>query len=141
MTAGFLHMLPRHTRTGARKRLLDGRGMWEDAEAVVEAVGKNEHVIRVCWMLSIAIVGLVITNVLDPTGAQQVVGCDCGNEDLKWGTIFLQCLVAPGMLMRSSVAHGLSCLRPGKQSDRDSGIMRGSENILLIHSVFSQTLR
>jgi len=29
---------------------------------------------RVCWMVSIAIAGLVITKVLDPGMAQQVVG-------------------------------------------------------------------
>ena len=36
--------------------------------------GKNEQVMRVCWALVIAIVGLVITKVLNPVAAQQVVG-------------------------------------------------------------------
>ena len=48
--------------------------MQADAEAVVEAVGKNEQVMRVCRTLVIAIVGLVITKVLNPVAAQQVVG-------------------------------------------------------------------
>ena len=50
------------------------RGMQADAEAVVEAVGKNEQVMKVIWTLVIAITGLVITKVLDPGMAQQVVG-------------------------------------------------------------------
>ena len=50
------------------------RGMQADAQAVVDAFGKNEHVMRVIWMLSIAIAGLVVTKVLDPAAAQQVVG-------------------------------------------------------------------
>ncbi len=52
--------------------------MWGDADAVVEVFGKSEWVMRVCWKVSIAIVGLVITNVLDPTGAQLVVGVITG---------------------------------------------------------------
>jgi len=36
--------------------------------------GKNEHVMRVIWALSMAIIGLVITKVLDPVVAQEVVG-------------------------------------------------------------------
>jgi len=50
------------------------RGILADADAVVEEFGKNEHVIRVIWALSIAIVGLVLTKVLDPAAAQQVIG-------------------------------------------------------------------
>ena len=41
---------------------------------VVEAFGKNEQVMKVIWALSMAIIGLVITKVLDPGVAQQVVG-------------------------------------------------------------------
>jgi hypothetical protein len=48
--------------------------MQADAQAVVEAFGKNEHVMRVCWALVVAMAGLVITKVLDPGVAQQVVG-------------------------------------------------------------------
>ena len=50
------------------------RGMQVDAQAVVEAFGKNEHVMRVCWMVSIAIARLAITKALDPGVAQEVVG-------------------------------------------------------------------
>jgi len=48
--------------------------MQADAQAMVEAFGKNEQVMRVIWALFIAIAGLVITKVLDPGVAQQVVG-------------------------------------------------------------------
>ena len=50
------------------------RWMQADADAVVEAIGKNEHVMKVMWALVIAMTGLVITKVLDPGMAQQVVG-------------------------------------------------------------------
>ena len=50
------------------------RGMQADAQAVVDAFGKNEQVMKVIWTLVIAIIGLVITKVLDPGVAQQVVG-------------------------------------------------------------------
>ena len=50
------------------------RGMQADAQAVVDAFGKNEQVMKVIWTLVIAIAGLVITKVLDPGMAQQVVG-------------------------------------------------------------------
>jgi hypothetical protein len=50
------------------------RGMHADAQAVVDAFGKNEQVMKVIWALFIAIAGLVITKVLDPGMAQQVVG-------------------------------------------------------------------
>ena len=50
------------------------RGMQADAQAVVDAFGKNEQVMKVIWTLVIAITGLVITKVLDPGMAQQVVG-------------------------------------------------------------------
>jgi hypothetical protein len=54
------------------------RGMQADAEAVVEVFGKNEQVMKVIWALAIAIAGLVITKVLDPGAAQQVVGVITG---------------------------------------------------------------
>ena len=50
------------------------RGMQADAQAVVDAFGKNEQVMKVIWTLVIAMTGLVITKVLDPGMAQQVVG-------------------------------------------------------------------
>ena len=48
--------------------------MQADAQAVVDAFGKNEHVMRVIWALVVAMTGLVITKVLDPGMEQQVVG-------------------------------------------------------------------
>ncbi|MCX6696066.1 MAG: hypothetical protein NTV84_00590 [Methanoregula sp.] len=51
-----------------------GRGMQADAQAVIEAFGKNEHVMKVIWALVVTIKGLVITKVLDPGMAQEVVG-------------------------------------------------------------------
>ena len=50
------------------------RGMQADAQAVVEAFGKNEQVMKVIWALVIAMTGLGITKVLDPGMAHQVVG-------------------------------------------------------------------
>jgi hypothetical protein len=50
------------------------RGMQADAQAVVEAFGKNEPVMKVIWALVVAMTGLVITKVLDPGMAQQVMG-------------------------------------------------------------------
>jgi len=48
--------------------------MQVDANAVVEAFGNNDLVMRVCWVLVVAIAGMVITKVLDPGVAQQEVG-------------------------------------------------------------------
>jgi len=48
--------------------------MQADAQAVVDAFGKNEQVMKVIWTLVIALTGLVITKVLDPGMAQQLVG-------------------------------------------------------------------
>jgi len=50
------------------------RGILVDAQAVVDAFGKNEQVMKVIWMLVVAITGLVITKVLDPGVVQEVVG-------------------------------------------------------------------
>jgi len=50
------------------------RGMQANAHAVVDAFGKNEQVMKVIWALVIAMTGLVITKVLDPGMAQQIVG-------------------------------------------------------------------
>ena len=50
------------------------QGMQADALAVVDAFGKNAQVMTVIWALFIAIAGLVLTKVLDPGAAQQVVG-------------------------------------------------------------------
>jgi len=47
------------------------RGMQADAQAVVDAFGKNEHVMRVIWALVLIIIGLVATQALCPGKAQQ----------------------------------------------------------------------
>ena len=50
------------------------QAMRADADAAIEAFGKNEQVKRVFWTLFIAMGGLVLARVLDPVTAQQVVG-------------------------------------------------------------------
>ncbi len=50
------------------------RAMKADADAAIEAFGKNEHVKKVFWTLFIAMAGLVLARVVDPETAQQVVG-------------------------------------------------------------------
>jgi len=49
------------------------RAMKTDADAVIEAFGKNEQVKKVFWTLFVAMAGLVLARVLDPATAQQVV--------------------------------------------------------------------
>ena len=48
--------------------------MKADAEAAIEAFGKNEQVKRVFWTLFVAMAGLVLARVVDPVTAQQIVG-------------------------------------------------------------------
>ena len=48
--------------------------MKADADAAIEAFGKNEQVKRVFWTLFVVMAGLVLTRVVDPVTAQQVVG-------------------------------------------------------------------
>jgi hypothetical protein len=48
--------------------------MKADADAVIDAFGKNEQVKRVFWTLFVAMAGLVLARVVDPVTAQQVVG-------------------------------------------------------------------
>ncbi len=54
------------------------QAMRADADAAIEAFGKNEQVKRVFWTLFIAMAGLVLARVLDPVTAQQVVGMITG---------------------------------------------------------------
>jgi hypothetical protein len=54
------------------------RGMKEDANAVIDAFGKNEHVWKVFWTVFVAMAGLVLARVVDPATAQQVVGIITG---------------------------------------------------------------
>jgi hypothetical protein len=52
--------------------------MKADADAAIEAFGKNEQVKRVFWTLFIAMAGLVLAHVLDPVTAQQIVSMIMG---------------------------------------------------------------
>ncbi|MFA4877059.1 MAG: hypothetical protein WC586_06565 [Methanoregula sp.] len=52
--------------------------MKADADAVIEAFGKNEQVRKVFWTLFVAMAGLVLARVVDPGMAQQVVGAMAG---------------------------------------------------------------
>jgi hypothetical protein len=54
------------------------QAMKADADAAIEAFGKNEQVKRVFWTLFVAITGLVMARVVDPVTAQQVVGIITG---------------------------------------------------------------
>jgi len=49
------------------------RAMKADADAVIEAFGKNEQVKKVFWTLFVAIAGLMLARVVDPVTAQQIV--------------------------------------------------------------------
>ena len=59
-------------------KLVQG-AMKADANAVIEAFGKNEQVKKVFWTLFVAMAGLVLARVLDPVTAQQVVGIITGS--------------------------------------------------------------
>ena len=50
------------------------QAMKADADAAIEAFGKNEQVKRVFWTLFVVMAGLVLTRVVDPVTAQQIVG-------------------------------------------------------------------
>jgi hypothetical protein len=52
--------------------------MKADADAAIEAFGKNELVKKVFWALFVAIAGLVLARVVDPATAQHVVGVITG---------------------------------------------------------------
>jgi len=49
------------------------QAMRADADAAIEAFGKNEQVKKVFLTLFIAMAGLVLARVVDPVTAQQVV--------------------------------------------------------------------
>ena len=53
-------------------------GMKADTDAAIEAFGKNEQVKKVFWALFVAMAGLVLTWVVDPWTAQQIVGMIIG---------------------------------------------------------------
>ena len=54
------------------------QAMKADADAAIEAFGKNEQVKRVFWTLFVAMAGLVLARVVDPGTAQQVMGMMTG---------------------------------------------------------------
>ena len=54
------------------------QAMKADADAAIEAFGKNEQVKRVFWILFISMAGLVLARVVDPATAQQIVGLITG---------------------------------------------------------------
>jgi len=54
------------------------RAMKADADAAIEAFGKNEQVKKVFWAVFVAMAGLVLARVADPVMAQQVVGMIAG---------------------------------------------------------------
>ncbi len=54
------------------------QAMKADTDAALEAFGKNEQVKRVFCALFVAMAGLVLTRVVDPVTAQQVVGIITG---------------------------------------------------------------
>ena len=52
--------------------------MKTDADAVINAFGKNEQIKKVFWTLFVAMAWLVLARVVDPVTAQQVVGIITG---------------------------------------------------------------
>ena len=54
------------------------QAMKADADAIILAFGKNEQVKKVFWTLFVAMAGLVLTRVVDPVTAQQIVGMITG---------------------------------------------------------------
>ncbi|MDP2796614.1 MAG: hypothetical protein Q8N94_03795 [Methanoregula sp.] len=54
------------------------QAMKADADAAIEAFGKNEQVKKVFWSLFVSMAGLVLTRVVDPVTAPQVVAIITG---------------------------------------------------------------
>ena len=54
------------------------RAMKADVYSVIEIFGKNEQVKRVFWAVFVAVSGVVLTNVLDPVTAHQIVSVITG---------------------------------------------------------------
>ena len=52
--------------------------MHADPDIVLAAFGKNEQVRKVFWTVFIAMAGLVLTRIVDPGTAQQIVGIITG---------------------------------------------------------------
>jgi len=49
------------------------RGMKADAQAMIDAFGKNEQVKKVFWTVFLAMAGLVLAQIIDPETARQIV--------------------------------------------------------------------
>jgi hypothetical protein len=49
-----------------------------DTGAAFDTFGKNEHLRKIFWTLFIALAGLVLARIVDPTTAQQVIGALTG---------------------------------------------------------------
>jgi hypothetical protein len=54
------------------------RAMKADADAAIEAFGKNEQVKKVFWTVFIGMAGLVLARVVDPVTAQAFLGAIAG---------------------------------------------------------------
>ena len=49
-----------------------------DADAVMEAFGKNEQVRKIFWALFAALAGIVLAQIIDPETARGIVGMIAG---------------------------------------------------------------
>jgi len=47
--------------------------MQVDAGAAIDAFGRNEHLRKVFWTLFLALAGLVLARIVDPSTAQQII--------------------------------------------------------------------
>jgi len=54
------------------------RAMKADVDAAIETFGKNEQVKKVFWTVFVSMGGLILTRVVDPVTAQQIVGVIMG---------------------------------------------------------------
>jgi hypothetical protein len=54
------------------------QAMKADADVVIEAFGRNQHVKKVFLTLFVVMAGVVLARVVDPVSAQQVVGINTG---------------------------------------------------------------
>ena len=52
--------------------------MRADADAAIEAFGKNEQVRKIFWALFAALAGIVLAQVIDPETARGIVGMIVG---------------------------------------------------------------
>jgi hypothetical protein len=52
--------------------------MQADPTEIIDAFGKNEHMKKIFWAVFAALAGLVLTQVMDPVTAQQIVGLITG---------------------------------------------------------------